>query len=230
MHIFLLFLLACLVSLAFPGIDLIVSGWFFDADKGFYLKNQDAVVFLYKGVPMLSKFFQYALVAAFVLGIGPQLRVGQLNKRYASLYLLLVFVIGPGLVVNKLVKDHSGRARPEEVRQFGGSKQFTPPLTISDQCETNCSFVSGHASVGFFLCAIGFADTLRRRRWMVLGIVVGSVFGIARIMQGRHYFFDVVFCFFMVYYIAWLVDNVLRWLLAASHARQADKAHDIKAI
>jgi lipid A 4'-phosphatase len=230
MLIFLLFLLACFISLTFPEIDLIVSAWFFDADKGFYLQNHDAIVFLYKGVPMLSKFFQYALVAAFVLGIGPQLGVGLLTKRYASLYLLLVFVISPGLVVNKLVKDHSGRARPEHVRQFGGSKQFTPALTISDQCETNCSFVSGHASVGFFLCALVFVDTLRRRRWMTIGIVAGSVFGIARIMQGRHYFFDVVFCFFIVYYIAWLVDNVLRWVLAASNAKQADKAHDIRAI
>jgi lipid A 4'-phosphatase len=90
--------------------------------------------------------------------------------------------------------------------------------------------VSGHPSVGFFLCAIGFVDVARRRRWMVVGIVTGSVFGIARIMQGRHYFFDVVFCFFIVYFMAWLVDYCLRLLLLRSGKRLIDQSDATKPI
>ena len=73
--------------------------------------------------------------------------------------------LGPGLVVNGILKEHWGRARPRDVTQFGGDRRFTPALVIADQCERNCSFSAGHPSAGFALAALAYASISRRRRW-----------------------------------------------------------------
>lgn len=56
------------------------------------------------------------------------------------------FLFGPGLVVNAIFKTFSGRARPQDVLQFGGDHFFTPIGHIANQCARDCSFVSGEVS------------------------------------------------------------------------------------
>jgi lipid A 4'-phosphatase len=129
----------------------------------------------------------------------------------AWLYVILCVIIGPGLVTNTLFKDNWGRARPNQIIELGGAKQFTPALTRSDQCERNCSFVSGEAS-SFF--AIGFAIALlaersRRRRLFMAAIAAGSFAGLIRIGAGGHFLSDV---FFAGIFMA-LVARGVYWLL-----------------
>jgi lipid A 4'-phosphatase len=108
--------------------------------------------------------------------------------------------------VNAGLKEHWGRARPREVMEFGGSQQFTPALLPTAQCETNCSFVSGHAALGFYL--IGIAWVSRKRRWLVAGITLGGLVGAGRILQGGHFLGDVIFSFWVVYFSAVLLDRL----------------------
>lgn len=56
------------------------------------------------------------------------------------------FLMGPGLVVNAIFKTYSGRARPQNVLEFGGENFFTPIGQIANQCLRDCSFVSGEVS------------------------------------------------------------------------------------
>ena len=44
----------------------------------------------------------------------------------AWLFLFLGLLVGPGLVVNGILKDHWGRARPAEIIEFGGTAHFSP--------------------------------------------------------------------------------------------------------
>lgn len=48
-------------------------------------------------------------------------------KKYRrhSLFLLLLLALGPGLLVNVILKNHLGRPRPQELIEFGGKQQFT---------------------------------------------------------------------------------------------------------
>ena len=82
---------------------------------------------------------------------------------------------------------------------------------LSGSCKTNCSFVSGHAALGFWF--IGFAWALGRRRYLWLGIGIGAVVGLGRNIQGNHYLSDVVFAFWMVYLcaviLAWRYELVI---------------------
>ena len=60
------------------------------------------------------------------------------------------------VVVNVFLKGLWGRARPNDVLDFGGSDVFTPWHNISNACTSNCSFVSGDAAVGFSFLALCF--------------------------------------------------------------------------
>ena len=62
------------------------------------------------------------------------------------LYLLLVLILGAGLIVNVIFKDDSGRARPRDITEFGGSEQFTPAFVVTSGCVRSCSFSSGDSA------------------------------------------------------------------------------------
>ena len=183
---------AAVVFIAFPRIDPAVVAWFHVEGEGFPLGR----------VPPLA-WMSFALRWTWVAGVLALLGMVAwsmaahvprwLPPRRSAAYLLAVLIIGPGVVVNLVFKDHWGRARPAHTQEFGGERTFSPPLVISDQCRRNCSFVSGDASVGFSLAALALVFAGSRRRWMTIGLAAGIAIGIARIALGRHYPSDVIF-------------------------------------
>jgi len=83
------------------------------------------------------------------------------DRRRELVYLMLTLALGPGLLVNSVLKEHSGRARPVQTVDFGGTQQFSAAWVWADQCRTNCAFVSGHAAVSTWPVAVGFAARTR---------------------------------------------------------------------
>ncbi|MEJ1297222.1 MAG: phosphatase PAP2 family protein [Candidatus Sedimenticola sp. (ex Thyasira tokunagai)] len=196
-----------LLFLLFPQIDLWVSNLFYLPESGFHLDKQPLIYGIYKVFADIHFFVFFGLLI-FWLVKRLKGKEHQLSQRRKALFLLMVLAIGPGLIVNEVFKAHSERARPRDVVEFGGDKMFTPLLEFKDQCSRNCSFVSGHAGMGFFF--ISLAWVFRQRRWLVLGIVIGAVVGGGRIMQGAHFFSDVIFAFWVVYWTSLLIA---RWYL-----------------
>jgi len=176
----------------FPGIDLTVSGWFF-ADGRFFLRHHGLFEFVRAATPPVT--LGVALFVAMLGGAGAALRetfFGLSVRR--TLYLLATLAVGPGLLANSLFKDHWGRARPSTLALFGGDKTFTPALVLSDQCGSNCSFVSGHAALAFWGVAFAMLAPVPWRRWAVAAAVgYGFFVGFVRVAQGAHFFSDVVF-------------------------------------
>ena len=62
------------------------------------------------------------------------------------------------IFINLFFKTFWGRARPNEIVEFGGEKIFSSWYQISDMCTANCSFVSGDAAVGFSLIVLYFVS------------------------------------------------------------------------
>jgi len=192
-----------------PGIDLWASGLFFRSGEGFFLADFGVVRALYRSVPWI--------VAAQVVGIPLLLLLRWWRGREIAgiglrqgVFVLLVLALGPGVAVNTVFKDHWGRARPSQVVEFGGSRDFTAAPLPATACDRNCSFVSGHASVGFALIAFSFLATGRRRRAIGAGAVAaGALIGLARMIQGAHFLSDVVFAGFIVCGIAWFLDRAV---------------------
>ncbi|HRO49112.1 MAG TPA: phosphatase PAP2 family protein [Hyphomicrobium sp.] len=109
-------------------------------------------------------------------------------------FMIAVLVMGPGVVANLILKDNVGRPRPRDVIEFGGNKEFSPALVPSQECAKNCSFVSGEASSMFALFfGLALAVPRYRRQLFVAGVTIGLLAGGVRIIQGAHFFSDVLF-------------------------------------
>jgi len=133
------------------------------------------------------------------------------NRRWSAALAFVLFagIAGPGAVVNLGFKDNWHRARPYQVEQFGGAVQFSRAAVLSDQCDNNCSFVSGHVSCGFFLAGLMLVQPRRRRWWAATGVVAGLVIGFARMADMAHWFSDVLWACPITLLTSWLVWQML---------------------
>ncbi|MBF0094068.1 MAG: phosphatase PAP2 family protein [Alphaproteobacteria bacterium] len=185
--------LLILAAAAVPEVDLTVSGWFFEPPNRFILRYFPPFEFIRRETQEAVGFLALVVAQAWLAGriLGKTL-LGIDGRR--CLYLLGSLALGPGLVVNGVLKEFWGRARPTTVREFGGDLQFSPALIPSDQCSHNCSFVSGHAAAAFWL--VSFA-LLVPPRWRPLAVAValgcGGAMGLVRVAQGGHFLSDVVY-------------------------------------
>ena len=188
------FLGISILLVAIPGIDLRVSRLFYDG--GFYMANMAWTRLLHASVTwfVVGSLAAVAGVYAFNRLTGRTLlRIDGLKVAY----LLLVLALGAGLVVNGLLKEGFGRARPKDIVEFGGSSHFTPAYEISSNCGHNCSFSSGDSAGAFF--ALAFIVAVSRRRAVVTSAVgFGVLVSIARIASGSHFLSDTVVSFFIM--------------------------------
>jgi lipid A 4'-phosphatase len=221
--------LALLFALV-PDIDLWFSALFYQEGGGFYLAGAVWVRLLYELVNPVTAVAVLALLVLLLRNVLLRSPAGPFNTR-ATLFLMAVLAVGPGLVVNGVFKSHWGRARPRDIVEFSGTRTFTPAFLISDQCNRNCSFTSGHASIPFAFAALGFL--LRRRRWAVFAgaAAFGGLVGLGRIVQGAHFLSDVVFSGIFVFLITYILAHyAFRLPLAAPAAtEEPEEATDVPA-
>jgi lipid A 4'-phosphatase len=176
-----------------PAADLAISAFFYRSGTGFPIGD----FWMFQAVRRLIPYLTFGLPIATVLLLifNRSRRRDRANGLLATaVFVILALLLGPGLTVNVLLKDHSGRARPSQVVEFGGDREFTPALVLSEQCDHNCSFVAGDPSIGFWL--LSFALALRRWRGRAIAgsVIAGFAIGMARVAQGGHFASDVMFC------------------------------------
>jgi lipid A 4'-phosphatase len=183
----------------FPGIDLWVSGLFYRAGTGFPLGQIFVLRGLYTLVPFITWLVVITVPLIYLVSRWRGRTLWGIDGK-AAIFLLAALALGPGLLVNTILKDHWGRARPAQLVEFGGSKNFTPALLPADQCVSNCSFPAGHPAIGFYLVSFAFLarEPRRRRRIAQAALGAGAAFGLARIAQGGHFLSDVVFSGWLV--------------------------------
>jgi len=189
--------LAVIVFLAFPDLDLMVARHLLRPDGHFILHwvMPFLTIHFWVPAPVIACLGFFGLIAAADLLGRPILGL----TRWHALYVAAVFAIGPGLLANTLLKDHSGRPRPQAVQEFGGSMPYAPPFSFNGACSTNCSFVSGDAAAVFAF--IGPALLLppgRRKVGIAAVLLLGSAIGLMRMLQGGHFLSDVIFAGLLV--------------------------------
>lgn len=203
-----LFLICAALLVSFPQIDLFVTGLFYDPlTEKFIYKNNPFFKLIYWVFAVIHLPLLLGLIIAGVL-----IKFKKINlkhyKKWSVTFLLLALIIGPGLLVNTVLKDNSvGRARPIQVENFGGAKQFTPAFVYSGECKRNCSFVSGHAAMGFYFMILGWLFASPRAFWA--GCMVGVILSFTRIIQGGHFFSDTLFAFWAVYFVISVLGAML---------------------
>ena len=207
-----LYALVAGLFLAMPGIDLWVSGLFYDTAGGFFLANWPPVRFVEGTVPWLVRLM---IVIAFIAAawlLWMRRPLWRLDRK-ALVFVVAATALGPGLIANTLLKDHWGRARPAQIEAFGGTRQFTPAPLPAAQCERNCAFVSGHAALAFSLVSFAFLLPVgwRRRTAIVAALGFGALVGLGRIAAGAHFLSDVMYAALIVFATSWL----LYWWIVA---------------
>jgi len=187
------FLLFSLLITAFPTVDLYISRLFF---HGRAFQHDPWVQLVHVGLNYFLWISLSAVVAIYVHNRLLRRNLCSIDGKRV-LYLFFVLIVGAGLIVNTGLKDNFGRARPRNIVEFGGTKQFTPAYVVSQECASNCSFSSGDAAGGFFSLALALALS-RRRAPFVAAAALGALVSVARIASGAHFFSDTVVSFFVM--------------------------------
>ncbi|MCB2129808.1 MAG: phosphatase PAP2 family protein [Rhodobacteraceae bacterium] len=208
--------LAIAVFLVWPGLDLAISAAFFTRGQGFVLAK-DAVLEAPRNLSWDLSIGAMLLAATGTIlglaGVGP---ARAHLRRFAFVFLLFLF--GPVLLADTLLKHVWGRVRPANIVDFGASGTFTPFWSPSGQCVSNCSFVSGEAAGAAALAVTFLVFAPFARRWLGrAGFVAYAAAGIAlpimaisnRIITGRHFLSDTVFAVLVTLTVALALARVL---------------------
>lgn len=179
------------LSIAGFNVDIAVSGLFYDpATRKFMAEwpSRLASVRENGGVAIV------ACVASALLGLASYLpwRLPSIRPR-AAMFLTISLIVGPGILVNAILKPHWGRPRPYELSHFAGTLPFVNWWDPTGACDSNCSFISGEASAAAWMFGPAM---LLPPPWRTIGILAAAAFTVAistlRMMAGGHFLSDVV--------------------------------------
>ncbi len=184
--------------LAFPHLDIAFSSLFYKPDMGFiahhmaYIKDVRRLGFYVIGVVAALSVLTI-LLKILLPGRKPLIRLR------SAVFMASSLIIGPGLIVNTLLKNNWGRPRPSHILEFGGNAPYVDVWQISNWCDTNCSFVSGEAASAIWLLCLVF---IVPRKWRAVTFVVTSILCIAfsaiRLLYGGHFLSDTLLAWGLV--------------------------------
>jgi lipid A 4'-phosphatase len=185
------------IFMVFPQIDVAVAelayvNGAFIADTGGIIAELRAVTW--------NMALMMVVVAVIALSLGytsrwPQrlLPIREWNIIFWS------FLLGPGIVVNGILKSFIGRTRPNGLEQFGGDQFFSAVGEFNGLCKANCSFVSGEVSGITAFCIAGVILLQHHRArlgaraqaalYAGLGLAFAFVFA-QRVLSGGHFLSD----------------------------------------
>lgn len=191
------------------GLDMYISSRLYSPDVGWLHSDSRLLGFLYDYGVYPAALISLCGLGVFVASYAVR-RFAVFRK--AALFLFLAAVLGPGLVVNAVLKDYWGRPRPNAVEQFGGTEAYRPPWS-PDWAAPHYGFPSGHASMGFLLGIPFFLCLGRSRRWgrvfLAAGLTVGTAIGISRVANGGHFASDVLWSAASVYLTGFLLHHFM---------------------
>jgi membrane-associated phospholipid phosphatase len=209
-----------------PDLDVALAARLFDPlTKKFPISSVPSLGLLREqGAASIAAVFACiaaALLTKFVLPRKPLLVPGR-----AIIFLALTLAIGPGLLVNVVLKSHWGRPRPVEVVQFGGKAAYVPWWNNGGSCTSNCSFVSGESSVAAWLFA---PAVLVPPPWRMAAVGAAAIFtvtiGLLRMAFGGHFFTDVAFGALITLFVIWLTYGLIfRWPRTRLDERVIDRS------
>jgi lipid A 4'-phosphatase len=162
--------------------------------------------------------YRFAQLPAQLAGIGGGLvfllsyrRKDWVRWRGPGLFLFLLLLLGPGLLVNGLLKDLSGRPRPSEVSTLGGMWPFARVWHWGLPGKGQ-SFPSGHASMAYYWTCLFFLAR-GRKRWLGLGLglAFGALMSWARMSQGGHFLSDTLFSGAFIFTLAAALSPLIHW-------------------
>jgi membrane-associated PAP2 superfamily phosphatase len=196
-----------------PSLDLQVASFFHDlAAQPEASRFNQAIEVVRQAGPLVIVAVIVPAVAALVAKIFWPRRPTLISTR-AALFLIVSLALGPGLLVNVVLKEGWARPRPGMVTEFGGDYAFMPWWDPRGACDSNCSFVSGETSAAVWMTAPAM---LAPPPWRFVALGAAGMYGIAfafiRMLAGGHFLSDVIFAAIFTGLVIWTVHGFLfRW-------------------
>jgi membrane-associated PAP2 superfamily phosphatase len=205
----LLLLMAGSMVFRFTSWDLRIQDRYYSVESGWSFNSNPLAMFIYHYSNIPALILSIGALFAFMLSYSKE-RIQPYRK--IAIYLVLVMVIGPGLLVNSILKDNWGRPRPRDLVQYGGEYRYETPLTY-DAESPGKSFPCGHATMGYYFFALAFVLRQRKRALAALislgATIWGSIIGWIRVGQGGHFVSDVLWAGILVYLTAFLLYRAI---------------------
>lgn len=188
--------------------------WWTDLDKQlaaiFYVPQNIKQPWPYQKLGFIKVLYDYAFPFTVISGLTALTvyivgHFHHLTRRFRrrALYILLVIALGPGLVVNLVVKDHWGRPRPVHIEAFGGKHQYVPPGKFGHTKEK--SFVCGHCSVGYVFFVLYFLSQNHKALYFGLTLALAWTMGVTRMSSGGHFVSDILWSGYLVFLVAYVL-------------------------
>lgn len=181
-----------------PEIDVSFSALFFDG-KSFPLVGRSDL----QAFRALNQWLgAVLLIYSFVLLCFPSIR-RRIGVRNRDAWIpFLAYGVGAGVIVNMLLKETFGRARPLTIMEFGGDRRFTEIWEFSEACISNCSFTSGEAAgAAALFSAILVLPAMNIWRRIAIALAISFLAGtlsLNRIAFGAHFLSDVLLSLLIV--------------------------------
>jgi lipid A 4'-phosphatase len=181
---------------------------------------------------MLGQLTTWVAIALAVTGIALLVTARRARRPETTarpaLVILIGLALGPGLLVNVLLKDHCHRPRPRQTLGLGGDFHYVAPFRVGP---VGKSFPCGHSAVGFACIALAAVVDERRRgaRLAVAGgaLGLGALLGLGRVATGAHFASDVVWSGILtsgtILAVAGAVGFAERWRALATAAETRDR-------
>lgn len=211
--------LAAIVGLTFglyPELDLRIARVFYevtDANHNMFALRLYPPLMLARNIGLWigTVLVAPAVVALLIKFILPRRKL--LLSGRAIVFLIATLALGPGLLVNVVLKDHWGRSRPIDVTQFGGPEHFVAWWDLRGDCPSNCAFVSGDVAGAVWTMA---PAALVPPPWRALAygaaLALGTAMAAMRMMAGGHFASDVAFAGVFTFLIIWIMHGLIyRW-------------------
>ncbi|OQP85707.1 hypothetical protein BTR14_14670 [Rhizobium rhizosphaerae] len=222
---------------AAPGIDLWIQGLFFSHGTcpagsraglvcgSFPLGDIGVLQSLRKILFYLPFLLTAAVVARLVWALARPGRLAIADLR-DTITVLATMAIGPGLIVNGILKAYSGRPRPMQTELFGGNMSFMPAGSFGGACTDNCSFLSGEASgAAWLVCALILLPEPLRRRLIRPVIAIAVLTSGMRVAFGRHFPSDALLGFLLTLVVFALLRLAMRCLPLPAAVHPSPKSH-----
>jgi lipid A 4'-phosphatase len=193
-----------------PHLDLQVTSLFFDdATRSFPAASDPIAVWLRGKSMWIFTAFSVCVAAAVIARLVLPMRVFPVPAR-SVVFLALTLVLGPGLLVNGVLKEHWARPRPGAVVEFGGTLPFMPWWDPRGGCSENCSFVSGETSgatwsVAPALLVPGAVRVVALSAAGIFTVVIASL----RVAFGGHFTSDVIFAALLTLAVIWAIYGLV---------------------
>ncbi|MHA1554523.1 MAG: phosphatase PAP2 family protein, partial [Alphaproteobacteria bacterium] len=189
----LLVVLATILFMVFPGIEIRFSGLFYDpATASFPIAGLEAFQLLRESARIVLIAIIVTMLGAVAIKLLLPARRTLLDPR-AMLFVTTALVAAPGIVVNVILKPGWSRPRPYMVEAFGDDMPFVRAWDMSGACSGNCSFVSGEASSAVWMLTLMMLVPLAwRGRALAVLATLAVLYSLNRIAFGGHFLSDVV--------------------------------------